>query len=325
MSEQNQATQVADRTATSVAQPKPWNMTPSNMGEAMKYAEMLANSDLVPKDYKGKAGNVIIAVQMGQEVGLSPIQAVQNIAVINGHPSIWGDALPALAKRNPDYEYLHTEWDEDRMVATCRGKRKGEPEEVQTFSWTDAERAGLAKKDTYKNYPQRMCMIRARSWVIRNVFPDSLKGLYVAEEALDIPADDFHVVPTDADLEAAGEVLPTHGMDGLAQRMADNAGPEDAEVVETIDDGGNEVAVDGETGEIVADIDGLKLKMDEAADISELERIGLEFNALPHGEQRDALRKHYRVALDRLVTAMAEGSGDDGEQKGTAAGDTSDT
>lgn len=321
MSDQNQAVVNAAPAATQVAPAKPWNMTPSNMGEALKYADMLATSGLVPKAYINNPGAVLVAVQMGQEVGLAPMQAIQNIAVINNHPSIWGDALPALAKRNPDYEYLHTTWDEATMTATCRGKRKNEPEQIQTFSWTDAERAGLAKKDTYKNYPQRMCQVRARSWVIRDVFPDSLKGLYVAEEAFDIPADDYHVVPTDEDLAAA---KPVDGMDGLAAKMAEQSEQQQPESTVIVDGG---VAVDDTTGEILVDVVALKQRMDTAADVTELEQVGLEFNALQSGEIKSALRKHYRKNLDRLLAATSENEGneaDGSDEKGETAGDTSD-
>jgi hypothetical protein len=63
--------------------------TPTNLSEAMALAKMIAQSDLAPKDYKGKPGNVLIAMQFGAELGVAPMQSVQNIAVINGRPSLW--------------------------------------------------------------------------------------------------------------------------------------------------------------------------------------------------------------------------------------------
>ena len=83
---------------------KSFSLTPANLDEAMKFSEMIANSDICPKDFHGKAGNVLVAIQMGLELGLPPMQALQNIAVINGRPSIWGDALPALAQAHPHFE-----------------------------------------------------------------------------------------------------------------------------------------------------------------------------------------------------------------------------
>jgi len=56
------------------------------MKDAMEYAKLISESDLAPKDFKGKPGNVLIAIQYGVEIGLKPMQAIQNISVINGRP-----------------------------------------------------------------------------------------------------------------------------------------------------------------------------------------------------------------------------------------------
>lgn len=159
-------------------------LAPTNMKEAMEFAGLLAKSDIVPKDYQGKPGNVLVAIQWGMEIGLQPMQAMQNIAVINGRPSIWGDAMIALVRACPAFEYI-TETQTDRE-ATCVIKRKGEPEAVRTFSMEDAKRAGLTgKSGPWTQYPKRMMQMRARSWALRDVFPDVLKGMICAEEALD--------------------------------------------------------------------------------------------------------------------------------------------
>lgn len=176
-------------------------LAPTNMKEAMEFAGLLAKSDIVPKDYQGKPGNVLVAIQWGMEIGLQPMQAMQNIAVINGRPSIWGDAMIALVRACPAFEYI-TETQTDRE-ATCVIKRKGEPEAVRTFSMEDAKKAGLmGKSGPWTQYPKRMMQMRARSWALRDVFPDVLKGMICAEEALDSgPRDVTPVTRTAATLE----------------------------------------------------------------------------------------------------------------------------
>lgn len=170
-----------------MTQEKGFSLAPSSLDEAMKFSEIIAGSDLVPKDYKGRPGNVLVAIQMGQEVGLPPMQAVQNIAVINGRPSIWGDAIPAIIKNHPHYEWMKESFDEATMTATCVIKRKGDHEAVSTFSRSDAEGAGLWNKPgPWKSYPKRMLQMRARGFASRDAFPDALKGLSVAEGARDI-------------------------------------------------------------------------------------------------------------------------------------------
>lgn len=164
-------------------------MDPQNLQEAMQLADMLANSNLVPRAYQGKAGDVLVACQWGSEIGLKPLQALQNIAVINNVPAVWGDALVALVRGSGLCEYIKQDWDAATKTATCRVKRNGEPEEVRTFSEEDARLAGHLNKDTYKKNLQRMLSIRARAFALRDVFADVLKGLKVAEEVEDYPAE----------------------------------------------------------------------------------------------------------------------------------------
>ena len=164
-----------------------FNLSPRSLTEAMEYAKIIANTDLVPKDYKGKAGNVLIAVQMGAEVGLPPMAALQNIAVINGRPCLWGDALMAVCVSSPLCEYVNEEFDEETMISTCRVKRKNHKEHIQVFSLQDAEQAGLmSKPGPWRQYTKRMLQLRARTYALRNKFPDLLKGIHSAEEQQDI-------------------------------------------------------------------------------------------------------------------------------------------
>lgn len=173
---------------SAIAPAASFDLSPRNFDEALRLADYLANSTLVPKDFKGNAGNCLIAIQWGMEVGLKPMQALQNIAVINGRPSLWGDAVIALVRASPLCEYV-TETD-DGHTATCRVKRRGQPEEVRTFSMDDAKLAGLSGKDgPWRQYPKRMRQMRARAFACRDVFPDVLKGMPVAEEIMDAPRD----------------------------------------------------------------------------------------------------------------------------------------
>lgn len=67
-----------------------FDLSPQTFEQALTFCDYLANSDLVPKDFKGKPANCLIAIQWGAELGLKPLQAVQNIAVINGRAALWG-------------------------------------------------------------------------------------------------------------------------------------------------------------------------------------------------------------------------------------------
>ena len=161
-----------------------FSLAPRDIKEALAFAEMLSQSNMVPKDFIGNPGNILVAVQWGMELGLQPMQAMQNIAVINGRPSLWGDSVIALVKASPTCEYIIEEVGDDS--ATCRVKRRGEPEQERSFSTADAKAAGLlGKQGPWSQYRKRMLQMRARSWALRDVFPDVLRGMPIAEEVMD--------------------------------------------------------------------------------------------------------------------------------------------
>jgi hypothetical protein len=162
--------------------------TPVNLTEAIALSKLIANSELAPKDFKGKPANVLIAMQMGAEVGLAPMAALQNIAVINGRPSIWGDAALGIVVVHPEYEW-HKEGLEGE-TAWFTIKRKGQEAYTTKFSKADAVKAQLWNKaGPWQTYPSRMLQMRARGFGIRDKFPDALRGLGIAEEVMDIPKD----------------------------------------------------------------------------------------------------------------------------------------
>lgn len=163
----------------------------ASFDDAFRFAKMVANSDFAPKDFRGKPESCMLAIQHGSEIGLSPMQALQNIACINGRPAIWGDAALAVAMASSVCEYVreYIEGDGDQAVAVCEAKRRGyEKPTVARFSMADAKRAGLAgKSGPWTQYPRRMLQLRARGFALRDAFPDVLKGLVTAEEAQDYP------------------------------------------------------------------------------------------------------------------------------------------
>lgn len=168
-------------------------LTPTNLTEAMTAAEAMAKSQLVPKEFINKPSNILVAMQWGSELGLSPMQSLQNIAIINGKPSMYGDALLALVRADPRCIGVTetVEGEGDKQVATCTIKREhGEAvEEVtRTFSVDDAKKARLwDKPGPWQQYPSRMLAMRARGFCMRDAFPDVLRGVITTEEAADYP------------------------------------------------------------------------------------------------------------------------------------------
>ena len=168
----------------------PQVLRPQTFDQLAQFAAMASKSNLVPPAYKGKAEDIMLAVQMGSEVGLAPMQALQNIATINGRPALWGDAQLGLCKSHPlwvSIEETMTGAGETRS-AHCVVIRNGEPPVVREFGYAQAKQAGLwGKSGPWTQYPDRMMQMRARGFALRDAFPDALRGLLSEHEAQDTP------------------------------------------------------------------------------------------------------------------------------------------
>jgi hypothetical protein len=198
------------------------------LAELREFCGILAGTDMVPKAYKGKPDDILVAMMHGQEVGIPHLQALQSIAVVNGIPSIYGDAALALVRASGKLMDID-EWSEvdgkrmdgpfpiislvdegKTVVAYCKTTRAMGDGMGSTrttwFSVDDAKRAGLWMKKGASGFPtpwctvpQRMLMFRARGWNLRDQFSDVLKGLAFYEEAIDIE-------PAEAKIEEAAVI-----------------------------------------------------------------------------------------------------------------------
>lgn len=167
-------------------------IVPQDFDGAWRIANAVVKAGMAPKglDTSEKA---MVAIMHGMEVGLTPMAALQSIAVVNGRPTIWGDGAIGLVRGSGKMEWIREriEGAGDKMVAVCEVKRKGEPAaEPATFSVDDAKKAGLwGKQGPWQQYPKRMLAMRARAFALRDAFADVLRGLGIAEEVQDTPRD----------------------------------------------------------------------------------------------------------------------------------------
>jgi len=159
------------------------------------WADYVLRSRLAPKGIDTKE-SIIVATQMGLELGLHPMQAIQNIAVINGRPTVWGDTMLAVCQGSGAFD--HSAWKEyfegdpgtDGRTAVCECRRVASDMIVRrTFSVGDAKRAKLwTKSGPWQDYPQRMLQLRARAFALRDAFAAELRGFQCTEEVRDYRA-----------------------------------------------------------------------------------------------------------------------------------------
>ena len=157
---------------------------PNSFDELTRFAEMVSRTQAIPQAYQGKPDDIVATVIMGADLGLSPMQSLQNIAVIRGKPTVWGDGLLAVCQSHPNFAGI-TEWLEDngtpQATAHCCVKRRAGDEvieTVRTFSVDQAKRASLwGNKGPWSQYPERMLQMRARGFACRDAFADALRGI----------------------------------------------------------------------------------------------------------------------------------------------------
>ena len=141
-------------------------------------AKYLANSQLVPAQVRGKEADVAIILQMGLEVGLSPMQALQSIDVIQGKPGVKPEAqLGMIYNACPD-AVIEIEVDTKALVAkVSMARSKDRKPFVSVWDMARAKMLGLDQKDNYKKQPATMLKWRAVGEAARTIFPDITRGM----------------------------------------------------------------------------------------------------------------------------------------------------
>ena len=156
--------------------------------EVLALAQLLYKGGMTSKSVT-KPEALAAKIVAGFEVGLSPIAACNNIMIVNGRATIYGDGALALVRASGWLASIQEiiEGEDIEACAVCAVHRKGEesPREFR-FAVTDAMRARLWGNDgPWKNYPHRMLAMRARAWALRDVFTDVLCGLGIYEEHIE--------------------------------------------------------------------------------------------------------------------------------------------
>lgn len=166
----------------------PRAIVPQSFEQAYRFAELITRSGMAPKGFE-RVESCMVAILHGLEVGLTPMAALQSIAVVNGRPTIWGDGAMGLVRGSGLCEWIEESLagEGDAATATCRAKRRGDPKPaIGTFSMADAKKAGLVgKQGPWTQYPKRMLQMRARAFALRDGFADVLRGVSIREEVED--------------------------------------------------------------------------------------------------------------------------------------------
>lgn len=173
----------------------------NSLSEIHSFATMVCKTDLVPKNYRGKPEDATVAIIYGMEIGLPPMASLQNVAVVNGSPTVWGDGQLSLVQASGKYEnhksWFEGEYPKDDFKACFEVKRLGAKDVVKwEYSIADARKAGLwGKVGSWQTSDKKMLHNRARAFALREAFADVLKGIRATEEMEGV--DDSNKEPKD--------------------------------------------------------------------------------------------------------------------------------
>jgi hypothetical protein len=154
------------------------------MTTAKQLADALCQTEMVPARYRGKPGDAAAAILYGAEIGLNPIQSLQNIFAVHGQPSIYARTAVALVKR-AGIRVSTVESTDQSVTVSASNPATGEVE-VSTWDIARAEVAGYTANKKYKTNPQEMLWSKAAMEVCRKIAPDVLMGIPYAREELEL-------------------------------------------------------------------------------------------------------------------------------------------
>lgn len=239
------------------------------MGYAADLAAAMVDTEMVPTRYRGRAkkGDAAAAILYGAELGLNPIQSLQNIFAVHGSPSMYARTMKALLRRQ-GYKFKTIE--ESDTVHEVHGWEPGsdpkidDPDEISRWTIEDAQKAEFApvmdaetgdwKTFTKKNgetavlgnmkyvtQPKQMLYAKATAEVCRKLAPDVLLGIAYSTEEMESEREPITVTAERPATRRRGG----KGVDGLAARaQAAEAGEEPIDA-ETVEDCESDAAVSG--------------------------------------------------------------------------------
>jgi len=201
-------------------------LAPRDLSEALRLATMLLKSQLIPKQFDTPE-KIVVAMQYCRELNLPCLTGMRQIAVINGSPSLWGDLPLSLAyksgllveleeyvfdRKGTKISIENKNLTDEVYGGYCKGRRKDGKVMESVFTLEDAANADLLGKFGWKKYPKDMLTYRARGRVLKNLVPDALNGISIAEydygiHGSEIKGEELKVKAPKINNEAREEIL----------------------------------------------------------------------------------------------------------------------
>jgi len=169
---------------------------------AGRMATALAKSTIVPKEYQGNASNALIAIELANRMGVSPLMVMQNLYVVYGRPSWSAQYVISAINGSGKYDF-ELQFDEKTdksgkpFSCQCWTERNGRKVTGPVIDMDMAKAEGWLGKNgsKWQTMPQMMLRYRAASFFGRMNCPELIMGIYTKEEVIEIGPDSYEEVP----------------------------------------------------------------------------------------------------------------------------------
>lgn len=159
----------------------------TNWNKYLEVGRSLLRSGFAPSHFKTPE-SIIAAILHGQEVGLTPMQALSGIFVINGKSTLDVATMKAIVTAHGvDIQIIESTSEKAHLKLV-----RGNSSEEGIYTFEEAKKAGLTSKDVWQKFPKDMLYARCAGRLMKNKCSDLLKGLYPREEMMDT----INVTPT---------------------------------------------------------------------------------------------------------------------------------
>jgi len=159
---------------------------------AQRVAKMLSSSSLIPKEFQGNIQNTMIALEMANRIGASPLMVMQNLYIVHGKPS-WSSSFIIAALNSC------------KRFSPLRFELSGEGDTMACFAWAYeletkekimgpivtmkmAKAEGWVEKNgsKWKTMPELMIRYRSAAFFGRLYAPEIMMGMHTRDEIIDI-------------------------------------------------------------------------------------------------------------------------------------------
>jgi hypothetical protein len=161
-----------------------------SLNDKLRYAESLAQSGLLPAQYRKQPANVLYATEYGEMLGLAPLAAITGLHIIEGKPTASSGMVSALVRKAG--HRLRVTFDRKTMTAVATIHRADDPDFEYRAEWNmeRAKKAELTGKKVWKQYPEAMLKARAITEVARDACEEALNGVHYTPEELGVEVDE---------------------------------------------------------------------------------------------------------------------------------------